>query len=37
MAWAKSISLDVANKLFDVIGFSFEFMSDLSVFVFESQ
>ena len=24
MAWAKSISLDVANKLFDVIGVSFE-------------
>ncbi|MHC0067694.1 hypothetical protein ACWATR_33175 [Nostoc sp. UIC 10890] len=24
MAWAKSISLDVANKLFDVIEVSFE-------------
>ncbi|MEJ6485488.1 hypothetical protein N0Y54_30005 [Nostoc punctiforme UO1] len=24
MSWSKSISLDVANKLFDVIGVSFE-------------
>ncbi|MHC5862989.1 hypothetical protein [Nostoc sp.] len=24
MVWTKSISLDVANKLFDVIGVSFE-------------
>jgi hypothetical protein len=24
MSWSKSISLDVANKIFDVIGVSFE-------------